>query len=263
MPLNYSEICSKVCEISRMAGMFIANERKSFDASKIEKKGFSDLVSYVDKEAEKQIIKALQNLIPAAGYIAEEGTSTKRGEQYNWVIDPLDGTTNFVHGTPIYAVSIGLLDGEKAVLGVVYEIGRDECFYAWKNGGAFLNGNPIKVSTRSTLSESLIGTGFPYVNSTRVDKQMDLIKWCTVQSRSVRVIGTAATDLCYVACGRHEAYFEFGLKPWDVTAGVVIVKEAGGFVSDFKGANNFIFGGEVLATNGLITKEMLEAVKEV
>jgi myo-inositol-1(or 4)-monophosphatase len=257
MKMNYAELCLQVCEIARTVGHFIVNERKCFDTNRVEHKGLTDLVSYVDREAEVLIVNALEKFIPDAGFIGEEGTSSKRGLQYNWVVDPLDGTTNFVHGTPIYAVSIGLLNGDDVVLGVVYELGRDECFYAWKGGGAFLNGERISVSTRTTIGESIIGTGFPYVHSERVDRQMEIIRWCTIHSRSVRILGTAATDLCYVACGRHDVYFEFGLQPWDVAAGIIIIQEAGGLVSDFTGGTDYVFGGDILATNGNVDKVML------
>src|ERR1035437_7904779 len=149
----YKQLTLATCEIARSAGKFMAEERKSFDASMIESKGLHDLVSYVDKESEKQIIDQLTKLLPESGFIAEEGTSSKHGERFNWVIDPLDGTTNFIQGVPVYAVSIGLLDGDELVLGVVYEVGRDECFSAWKDGGAFRNGELIHVSARDDIHD--------------------------------------------------------------------------------------------------------------
>ncbi|MDO9154263.1 MAG: inositol monophosphatase family protein [Paludibacter sp.] len=240
------------CEIARSVGKFMANERKNFDDSKIENKGLHDLVSYVDKEAEKQIIEALQKLLPESGFIAEEGTNDKKGERFNWVIDPLDGTTNFIQGVPIYAVSIGLLDGDELVLGVVYEVGRDECFYAWKNGGAFLNGEPIHVSKRSNIHEALLATGFPYNDFSKMDTYMKFLEWTMKNARGVRRLGSAAADMVYVACGRFDAFWEYDLKPWDVAAGTVIVKEAGGTVTDYKGGDNYLFGREIVATNGLL-----------
>ena len=163
MTPTYKQLTFATCEIARKAGKFMAEERKSFDSSKIETKGLHDLVSYVDKESEKLIIDELLKLMPESGFIAEEGTNDIHGERFNWVIDPLDGTTNFIQGVPIYAVSIGLLDGDELVLGVVYEVGRDECFYAWKDGGAYLNGTPIWVSERDDIHDALLATGFPYI----------------------------------------------------------------------------------------------------
>ncbi|MDR3651428.1 MAG: inositol monophosphatase family protein [Paludibacter sp.] len=262
METIYQQLTLATCEIAREVGEFIAEERKSFDASMIETKGLHDLVSYVDKESEKRIIRQLSDLLPESGFIAEEGTSNKHGERYNWVIDPLDGTTNFIQGVPVYAVSIGLLDGEELVLGVVYEVGRDECFYAWKNGGAYLNGEIIRVSVRSDIHDTLLATGFPYNDFSKMESYMSFLEWTMKNARGVRRLGSAATDLAYVACGRFDAFWEYDLKPWDVAAGAVIVKEAGGTVSDYKGGNDFLFGREIVATNGLLDELMLQKVNE-
>ena len=240
----------------------MAEERKSFDASMIENKGLHDLVSYVDRASEKQIIEELSKLLPESGFIAEEGTSDKHGERFNWVIDPLDGTTNYIQGIPVYAVSIGLLDGEELVVGVVYEVGRDECFYAWKDGGAFLNDKPIHVSNRENIHEALLATGFPYNDFSKLNQYLEFLKWTMKNARGVRRLGSAATDLAYVACGRFEAFWEYDLKPWDVAAGVVIVKEAGGVVTDYKGGNDYLFGREIVASNKLIDTIILEKIKE-
>lgn len=250
---TYKELCLFACDVARSTGKFMAEERVGFDSSKIEFKGVHDLVSYVDKESEKRIIAALQIVLPESGFIAEEGTCSKRGERFNWVIDPLDGTTNYIQGVPIYAVSIGLLDGDELVLGVVYEVGRQECFYAWKDGGAYLNNQPIRVSTRSDMNNALLATGFPYSDFSRMDEYLELLKWTMTNARGVRRLGSAATDLAYVACGRFDAFWEYDLKPWDVAAGAVIVKEAGGVVTDYKGGNDYLFGKEIVASNGLLT----------
>lgn len=261
MTATHKELCLFTCEIARSAGKFMAEERKRFDVSMIKTKGLHDLVSYVDKESEKRIIRQLSEFLPESGFIAEEGTSDKHGERYNWVIDPLDGTTNFIQGVPVYAVSIGLLDGDELVLGVVYEVGRDECFYAWKNGGAYLNGELIRVSNIATSHDALLATGFPYSNFEQLDKYMSLLKWAMTEARGVRRLGSAATDLAYVACGRFDSFFEYDLKPWDVAAGVLIVKEAGGVVTDFGAGNDYLFGGEIIASNSLLAKLMQEKVR--
>jgi len=250
---TYKDLCLFACDVARSTGKFMAEERVGFDSSKIEFKGVHDLVSYVDKESEKRIIAALQIVLPESGFIAEEGTCSKRGERFNWVIDPLDGTTNYIQGVPIYAVSIGLLDGDELVLGVVYEVGRQECFYAWKDGGAYLNNQPIHVSTRSDMNNALLATGFPYSDFSRMDEYLELLKWTMTNARGVRRLGSAATDLAYVACGRFDAFWEYDLKPWDVAAGAIIVKEAGGVVTDYKGGNEYLFGKEIVASNGLLT----------
>lgn len=258
----YEQLTLATCEIARSAGKFMAEERKSFDASMIENKGLHDLVSYVDKESEKQIIEQLTILLPESGFIAEEGTSSKHGEQYNWVIDPLDGTTNFIQGVPIYAVSIGLMDGDEIVLGVVYEVSRAECFYAWKGGGAYLNGQAIHVSDRKDIQDALLATGFPYNDFSKMESYLEFLKWTMKNARGVRRLGSAATDMVYVACGRFDAFWEYDLKPWDVAAGAVIVKEAGGMVADYRGGNNYLFGREIVATNGLLDQLILEKIAE-
>jgi myo-inositol-1(or 4)-monophosphatase len=258
--MDYQALCLSVCVQARAAGKFIANERAHFDLSKVENKGLHDLVSYVDKTSERQLVDSLQNLLPEAGFIVEEGTSTKHGERFNWVIDPLDGTTNFISGVPVYAVSIGLLEADELVLGVVYEIGHDECFYAWKGSKAYLNGEEIHVSTTATISDALLATGFPYSNFEQLDNYLALLKWSITEARGVRRLGSAATDLVYVACGRFDAFFEYDLKPWDVAAGAFIVKQAGGNVFDYSGGNQYIFGGEIIASNPSISRIMQEQI---
>jgi myo-inositol-1(or 4)-monophosphatase len=259
---SYEQLILATCKIARTVGKFMAEERKSFDDTKIESKGMHDLVSYVDKASEKQIIEQLQILLPESGFIAEEGTTDIHGERFNWVIDPLDGTTNFIQGVPIYAVSIGLLDGNELVLGVVYEVGLDECFYAWKNGGAYLNGNPIHVSNRGNIHDALLATGFPYNNFGKMDAYMKFLEWTMKNARGVRRLGSAATDMVYVACGRFDAFWEYDLKPWDVAAGAVIVKEAGGTVTDYKGGTNYLFGREIVASNVLLDEVILKKIRE-
>jgi len=262
MSPTYQHLCLFTCDIARSAGKFMAEERKSFDDSKIETKGLHDLVSYVDRTSEKRIIAGLQEVLPESGFIAEEGTSTKRGDRFNWVIDPLDGTTNFIQGVPVYAVSIGLLDYDELVLGVVYEVGRDECFYAWKDGGAYLNGKPIHVSERNSIQDALLATGFPYNDFSKLEEYLVFLKWTMTNARGVRRLGSAATDLAYVACGRFDAFWEYDLKPWDVAAGVVIVKEAGGTVTDYSSGNNYLFGKEIVASNGWLEELILKKINE-
>ena len=155
-------VAKSVIDIAKNAGEFIRQQRKTFSSDKIEIKGLNDMVSYVDKTAEQMIVAELEKVLPGAGFITEEKTLNRSGERYNWIIDPLDGTTNFIHGLTVYSVSIALQEYDELVLGVVYEINLDECFYAWKHAPAFLNGNEIRVSNCKTVSESLLATGFPY-----------------------------------------------------------------------------------------------------
>ncbi len=247
--MDLEKICQEVISIAKTAGAFIANERTNFDLNRVELKGKSNFVSYVDKKAEEIIVDRLRKLLPESGFITEEGTAFDSGEKYRWVIDPLDGTTNFIHGMPPYAVSIGLIEGNEVILGVVYEISRDECFYAWKGSKAMLNGKEIHVSEASSTGEALISTGFPYGVLKNMDEFIETMKYFMANSHGIRRLGSAATDLSYVAAGRFEAFWERGLSPWDVAAGAIILKQAGGKVGDFHGKNEFLFSGEIVASN--------------
>lgn len=258
LPTN---ILEQMILAAKKAGGFIKQEREKFQYSKVEIKGLNDLVSYVDKTAEEIIVKELGAIFPPAGFIVEENTVSGKKE-YNWIVDPLDGTTNFIHGIPCYAVSIALEHKGEILAGVVYEVSRDECFYAEKGKGAFLNGIAIKVSERATLSESLIATGFPIYNFNRIDSYLSALKHFMQHTHGLRRIGAAAADLCYLACGRVDAFFEYNLNPWDVAAGALIVKEAGGIVNDFSGENNWLFGKEIVCTNELLCIEFNNVIRE-
>ena len=229
------------------------------------------MVSYVDKTAEQKIVDGLSKLLPEAGFITEENTSSKKGSTFNWIIDPLDGTTNFIHGVPCFSISIALMrekassqssqEEKELIVGVIYEINLDECFYAFENGGAFLNGNKISVSSVVKLKDSLLATGFPYSNYTRMKEYLEVFEYLMHHSHGLRRLGSAAVDLAYVACGRFEGFYEYGLNSWDVAAGAFIVKEAGGKVSDFSGGNDFVFGREIVACNSTTYDELLGVIK--
>jgi len=255
--LDYELLCTKVIAITRLTGNFIRKESMNFDVDRIELKGLNDLVSYVDKNAEKQLVRNLKKLIPDAGFITEEKTVTSKGERYNWIIDPLDGTTNFIHGIPTYAISIALHEYDQPVIGVVYEINRGEMFYAYHGGKAFLNGKEIHVSERALLADSLLATGFPYYMFDKQERYMRLFAEMMQKCHGLRRIGSAAVDLVYVACGRFDAFFEYNLNAWDVAAGAFIVQQAGGHVLNFGGGDEFIATREILATNAKIDTEIL------
>jgi myo-inositol-1(or 4)-monophosphatase len=260
--MHLENLAKQVIDVSKEAGDFIRQERKNFDPDKIEYKGLNDMVSYVDKTAEKIIVNDLEKILPEAGFITEEKTRNQIGARYNWIIDPLDGTTNFIHGVPTYSVSIALKEYEELVFGVVYEINLDECFYAWKDAPAYLNGKEIKVSNVQAVSQSLIATGFPYYDFGKQDAYIDLFAELMKSCHGLRRLGSAAVDLAYTACGRFEAFYEYNLNPWDIAAGVVIVKQAGGQVVNFKGGDEVLNTRELLATNGKITGEMLETIQK-
>jgi myo-inositol-1(or 4)-monophosphatase len=251
-----------VIEIARDAGAFIREQRKTFTPDKIEIKGLNDLVTYVDKTAEQQIVAALEKILPGAGFITEEKTITRIGERYNWIIDPLDGTTNFIHGLPVFSVSIALQEYEELVLGVVYEINQDECFYAWQDSPAYLNGREIKVSGSPAVCNSLLATGFPYYDFEKQPAYIGVFTELMKSCHGLRRLGSAAVDLAYTACGRVDGYYEYNLNPWDVAAGILIVRQAGGDVVNFKGGSEILNTRELLATNGKITQEMLAAIQK-
>lgn len=255
-----SQLLYQTRKIAEEVGTFIEKERLHFTMDRVEHKGFNDLVSYVDKEAEMQLVAQLQTIFPEAGFITEEGTNTTRGEVYNWVIDPLDGTTNFIHGLPVFAVSIGFMEQDEVVLGVVYEVNRKESFYAYKGGGAFCNGVALQVSKAPNLAASLISTGFPYYQFDLIDRYLDIMKSLMQKTHGLRRLGSAAVDLCYVAAGRSEGYFEYNLNSYDVAAGIILVQEAGGKVTDFKGGRDYIFGRHVIATNHSIHEELMGVI---
>ena len=260
--MNLRDICLEIENAARESGAFILKESEVFDISQAEKKGLNDFVSYVDKGSEKMLVERLSRLIPQAGFNAEEGTSTKKGMKYNWVIDPLDGTTNFLHGIHPYAISIALMEDDEIVAGVVYEVSGNETFTAWKDGGAWLNGHRIHVSEATKLADSLVATGFPYSDFSRLDPYMKCLTHFCKHSQGIRRLGSAAIDLAYVACGRFEAFYEYGLHPWDVAAGIILVREAGGRVSDFSGNETNLSGDEIVASTNLVFSELLENVSK-
>jgi myo-inositol-1(or 4)-monophosphatase len=261
--MNFEIICKEVCEIAKEAGAFLKSEVSKIREADIETKGLHDFVTYVDKNSEKLIITRLSEIIPEAGFIAEEKTVTNKSDKYNWIVDPLDGTTNFIHGLPCYSVSIALMNETNVVIGVVYEVNLDECFYAWENSPAYMNGKEIKVSEKNKISDALLATGFPYYDYSLLNNYLHLFKHFLKNSHGIRRLGSAAVDLAYVACGRFEGFFEYGLQSWDVAAGSFIIKQAGGKVHDFKGGDDFIFGREILASNSAIAEEFIGVIKTI
>jgi myo-inositol-1(or 4)-monophosphatase len=258
--MNLKNITQLLIDCIIDVGEYIKSERLQFSYSDVEIKGLNDLVSYVDKESERMLVQKLSNILPKAGFVTEENTKNEN-QDYNWIIDPLDGTTNFIHGIPHFAISVALEFKGEIIIGVVYEINRKECFSAFLNGGAFLNGEKISVSNREHLSESVIATGFPIYNFSKIDSYIQTLIFLMKNTHGIRRMGAASLDLCYVACGRMDAFFEYNLKPWDVAAGSLIIKESGGKVFDFRGENNWLYGAEIVATNSKIKEEFENVIK--
>lgn len=241
-------LLESVRKVALNAANYIKSQVGQVSLAQIEEKELNSLVSYVDKQAELLIVSELTPLVQGAGFITEEDTIDSLGKDYQWVIDPLDGTTNFLMSVPHYCVSIALQYKGETIIGVVREVMSNQEFYAASGDGAYLNGEPIKVSKYNTFDQILVATGFPYRNNYKIEAYFDVIKEVLVTSRGMRRMGSAALDLCYVACGRFGCYYESLLNPWDIAAGALIVQEAGGVVSDFKGNDQYSSGKEILAS---------------
>jgi myo-inositol-1(or 4)-monophosphatase len=258
---NLYRLQEQTIEAVNKAAHFIQSEIGKIHQQDIITKELNSLVTYVDKESEKILVKELHTLLPEAAFLTEENTIEQQEGEWQWIIDPLDGTTNFIHQVPVFAISVGLKHRDEMVLGVVYELNRNECFYAVKGGGAYLDGNKIFVSQTARLSDSLIATGFPYYDFHLLESYLQLFQKLMTSTRGIRRLGSAAIDLCFTACGRFDAYFEYSLSPWDVAAGALILQEAGGRVYDFNGGNNWLFGRQIVGCTPGIEKELLELLK--
>lgn len=255
-------LTKQVCNLSRSVGSYVRDELNKVRKSDIEEKDKNSFVTYVDKEAENRLVSELSKLVPGAGFIAEENDQLKKSEDLNWIIDPLDGTTNFIHGIPFFAISIALMEKSHVVLGVVYEISTQEIFYAWKDSPAYFNRDEIHVSQTESLNNALFATGFPYYDYSRLEEYIEVFKNLLKNTRGLRRMGSAALDLAYVAAGRFDGFYEYGLHPWDVAAGSFIVQQAGGKVTDFNSNNDFIFGKEIFASNAKIHEKVIKIISE-
>jgi len=227
----------------------------------VDKKGAIDLVTEADWASEKAIIHLIRTAFPEHAVLAEESGVTQGKDSRQWIIDPLDGTTNYAHGLPTFTVSIAFALEGALIFGSVFSPVTEEFFCAVKGLGASLNGRPIRVSSTKTLNDSLLVTGFPYNLKPVIDPMMQRFKRCLMAAQGVRRLGSAALDLCYVACGRFEGFWEQNLAPWDTAAGVVIAKEAGACISDFTNGAYVIEKKEILATNGLIHEELIRLLR--
>ncbi|MDX1407079.1 MAG: inositol monophosphatase family protein [Saprospiraceae bacterium] len=256
------EVCASVAHIAGEAAAFIRSQVGKVVAEQVESKEQNSLVSYVDKRAEEILVTALTPLVPSPGFVTEEDTVDNNHSEYTWIIDPLDGTTNFLQQIPIFSVSVALIHHGEAVLGCVVDIMQDETYTAWRDGGAWCNGQPIHVSKTPTISESIIATGFPYHKPGALVSLVDVFQGFLTQARGIRRLGSAALDLTYVACGKMDGFYETTLNAWDIAAGTILVREAGGVVSDFDGKGEFVSKQAIVASNALIHQEMLTILNE-
>jgi len=238
---DLTQLCADV-------SVFIREEIDKVSLSDIETKDLNSLVSYVDKEAEKTIVSALRSWTPNAGFITEEDTVAQEDKPLTWIIDPLDGTTNYLHKIPHFSISIALMLEGEIVLGIVYEVVLDRAFTAIKGLGAWENDTPIQVKPTEALKDAIVVTGFPYKRDHDIDKNLEILKYCILNCRGIRRLGSAALDLAYVASGKVDIYYEKTLNIWDIAAGGLIVKEAGGSVSGFNNSN-YLKSGSIIASN--------------
>jgi myo-inositol-1(or 4)-monophosphatase len=259
--LNIQSLTEEVKKLAVETGAFLFEQRKHFHRELVETKRTHDYVSYVDKNSEARIVKRLYELLPEAGFIAEEGTGDLTTQPYCWLVDPLDGTTNFIHNNAPFCVSIALRNKEELLLGVVYECCRGELFWANKESKAYLGEEEIHVSDVADLDHSFIELGFPYDAQKFSPFVTGVVRDLYGRVSGLRLMGAAAAELCYIAAGRFEGRVEGLLGPWDIAAGTIILRKAGGMVTDFSGGENFYSGREVLASNGKIHSDLLKIVQ--
>jgi myo-inositol-1(or 4)-monophosphatase len=244
---------------ARGAGAIINRASLDLDLLKINTKGPNDFVSEVDQAAEQSIIETLLAAYPGHGILAEESGRAHgaKDSEYVWIIDPLDGTTNFLHGFPVYAVSIALAHRGVVQQAVVYDPARNDLFYASKGRGAFLNDKRLRVSKRTRLTDSLIGTGFPFRKGDNFKRYMAMFESVMQNCAGLRRPGAAALDLCYVAAGWYDGFFETGLNPWDIAAGALMITEAGGLIGNFTGESDYLYQREVVAGNPKVYAQLV------
>ena len=260
--MNFKQITLQAIPVVQSVGAFIKQELGKVETQAIEEKSLNSLVSYVDRTAEEKLVAGLGKILPQATFLTEEETVKQEQSDLQWIIDPLDGTTNFLFSIPVFSVSVALKHKDELVVGIVYEVNQEECFYAWKSGGAYLNEKPISVSNRETLAKGLIATGFPYYDYSLMPKYFKALEAFMQRTRGIRRLGSAAVDLAYVACGRFDAFYEYSLNIWDVAGGILLVREAGGKVSDFKGNEESLTGTEIIAASDQVYDPFFEIVNK-
>jgi myo-inositol-1(or 4)-monophosphatase len=244
---------------ARRAGNIINRATRNLDIVAVQEKAANDFVSEVDREAEEAIIRTLREAYPGHAILAEESGASGNSE-FRWIIDPLDGTTNYLHGFPQYAVAIALMHKEVVTQAVIYDPARNDLFTSTRGSGAFLNDQRIRVSKRPSLKSGLIGTGFAFRQLDHLEPYLATLRHVMKHSAGVRRAGSAALDLAYVAAGRLDGFWEFGLSPWDIAAGALLITEAGGLIGDLQGENNYFKTGNVVAGNPKVFVELLHAI---
>ncbi len=252
---------SVACEAARAAGRLV---RARFDGGRpvsVERKGLHDFVTAVDREAEAAVIAHLRSRFPDHAVMSEEASPEASAADHRWIVDPLDGTTNFIHGVPLFAVSVALEDRQGLVAGAIHDPLRQETFHARRAGGARLNGQPIRCSDPEDPHEALVATGFPFRELSRLDRYLEAFAAFVRTTAGLRRAGSASIDLAYTACGRYDGFWEIGLSRWDIAAGVLIVREAGGRVTDVLGGETMLDSGDIVAAGARLHVRMLELTR--
>jgi len=249
---------NNIPHLLRTIGAFQLTEQQKVKHTDVSEKSLNQLVSYVDIESEKMLVAGLLKITPAAGFLTEEETTTIKNDDLYWIIDPIDGTTNYLFGHTKFCISLALYEDQKPIYAAVYVPADGELFSADATG-AYLNGKKFTCSNRS-LTDSLLATGFPYYNFNEMDAYLSLLNKLMKTTKGLRRMGSAAIDLAYTACGRFDGFFELNLSPWDVAGGAYIVQQAGGIVSDFQETENFVFGTSIVAGNKEIHAELLKII---
>jgi myo-inositol-1(or 4)-monophosphatase len=262
MSRDRSELMSIAKSAANAAGKILMENLGKLSRSDIDAKGANDFVTRVDRESERSIIDILKNHTPDFDILTEETPPEDSHARCRWIIDPLDGTTNYIHGFPCFAVSIALEEERRMVLGVVLDPLREELFVTEKGKGALLNGCSITVTKRKELGECFLATGFPFREHTRIDPYLSVFREMFLRTSGVRRAGSAVLDLAYTACGRFDGFWEMGLSPWDVAAGSLLIQEAGGSVTDWDGGDDYLFGRTIVGSNGLIHRAMVATIQE-
>jgi len=259
--LDLHKILTEAKPIIEKAGRYIQEMSLKKAQLNIEEKFKNNLVSEVDRIAEEILVEGLNVVLPEAGFYTEEETTKRSEEPLKWVIDPLDGTTNFLRGVPAYCVSVALVDGDTILIGLVYDCVLSTFYTAIKDGGAFQNEQKLQVNNHP-FEKALFATGFPFYNYDKAEAYLEVFKYVMYNSMGMRRLGSAALDLCHVANGTYDGYFEWSLQPYDVAAGALIVKEAGGLISDFSGGNDFMAKSEMLAASPVVFERLLAQIKK-
>ena len=256
---EYRSVLISLCE---EVSAFIRYQIDRVKKSDIEVKDENSLVSFVDKEAEQMIVEALSKLTPSAGFITEEDTIDERSKPLTWVIDPLDGTTNFLMGIPHFSISIALMENNEITVGIVYEVMLDIAYTAIKGVGAWEGDRSLQLKPANNISEALVVTGFPYRRGLDIDASLAVLKYCVINCRGIRRLGSAALDLAYVAAGKVDLYYENALNIWDLAAGALLITEAGGIVTDYKGSSDYLKNGSIIGGHKPFHKEILEVIQQ-